>query len=323
MKRIAVLTSGGDNPGLNPCIRAVVRMGLYMGVEVMGIRRGYAGLIDGEIDEMQARSVSGIIGTGGTILGTSRCERYMHSAGQREALRNLNETGVDALVVIGGDGSMRGAQALHEAGFPVCGVPATIENDLCGTDMAIGVDTALNTGLDILDKIKDTASSRQEAYLIEVMGARSGYLTLMTGLAGGAEMVCLPETQYTAKDVVAEVADAYVRGKRHCIVMVATGARPGASELAAYLNAHESETGFSAYLSALGPVQRGGAPLANDRFLATRLGAAAVRLLEDGQPGRMVGIVDGELISTPLAEVIDCVRGVTEEEIALAEILAR
>ena len=201
MKRIGVLTSGGDNPGLNPCIRAVVRMGLHLGLEVMGIRRGYAGLVDGEIDEMDARSVGGIIGHGGTILGTARCPEFYDAKGRKEALRTLNRFGIDGLVAIGGNGSLTGALELWRLGFPTVGVPSTIDNDVNGTDISIGVDTALNTILDAIDKIKDTASSHNRAFLIETMGRNSGYLAMASGIASGAELVLCPEAEATFEEV--------------------------------------------------------------------------------------------------------------------------
>jgi len=323
IRRIGILTSGGDSPGFNPFIRAVVRMAIHYGWEPWGIRRGYAGLLNGEMNQLNSRSVSGIIGQGGTFLGASRSEAFQTPNGLREALRNLNEAGLDALVVVGGDGSLRGAQAIAEAGFPTIGVPGTIENDICGTDVAIGVDTALTTALDALDRIKDTASSHQQAFLVEVMGEKSGYLALMAGIAGGAEMVCIPEMPFEAQDVAREVADAYVRGKKHCIIIVAEGAKPHAAEIADYLRAHQEETGFGVRMSILGHIQRGGSPTAQDRYLATRLGAAAVEQLYQGKSGLMVGLVDGQLVYPPLAEVTACTRGIEPEYLKLANILAR
>ncbi len=323
IRRIGVLTSGGDSPGFNPCIRAVVRMAVHYGWEPWGIRRGYAGLLNGEIIQLTGRSVSGIIGLGGTMLGASRSEAFKTPHGLREALRNLNESGIDALVVIGGDGSLRGARALEEAGFPTIGVPGTIENDVFGTDMSIGVDTALNTALDAMDRIKDTASSHQQVFLIEMMGAKSGYLTLMAGIAGGAEMVCIPEIPFGLDDVASEVANAYVRGKKHCIITVAEGAEPHAAQIAEYLDSHREETGFGVRLSILGHIQRGGSPMAYDRFLGTRFGAAAVEQLRQGVSGVMVGLIDGQIVCSALAEVTECTRPLDEGYYELAKILAR
>lgn len=320
---MGVLTSGGDSPGFNPCIRAVVRMALYHGWEPWGIRRGYEGLLNGECLPMNSRSVSGIIATGGTMLGSSRCDTFATAAGMRQALRSLNENGIDGLVVIGGDGSQRGARKLHEAGFPTIGVPGTIENDVCGTEVSIGVDTALNTALDAMDRIKDTASSHQQVFIIEMMGAKSGYLALMAGIAGGAEVVCIPEQPFTLEGVAAEVAAAYVRGKKHCIITVAEGARPHASEISDYLISRQAETGFGARLSILGHIQRGGSPSAFDRYLGTQLGAAAVEQLHANIGGTLVGYVDGQVVSTPLSEITECTRGIDEEYLALAQVLAR
>jgi 6-phosphofructokinase 1 len=303
MRRVGVLTSGGDGPGLNPCIRAVTRTALGYELEVMGIERGYAGLMDGEMIQLDARAVGGIIGKGGTFLGTARAPEFETVRGQREALRNLNRHSIEGLVVIGGSGSLAGALALHQHGFPVVGVPATIDNDVPGTDMAIGVDTALNTILGAIDRIKDTASSHQRAFLIEVMGRDCGYLALMSGVAGGAEMVLAPEAETTLEEVAQGLLDAYVRGKAHCIVVVAEGYKPGTQALADYLNERREELGFEVRVTVLGHIQRGGSPLAFDRLLATRLGAAAVTELYNGNYGQMVGIRGQEVVTTPLEEV--------------------
>jgi 6-phosphofructokinase 1 len=303
MKRIGVLTSGGDNPGLNPCIRAVVRMGLHTGLEVMGIRRGYAGLIDGEIDEMDARSVGGIIGHGGTILGTARCPEFYELKGRKEALRSLNRFGIDGLVVIGGNGSLTGALELWRMGFPTIGIPSTIDNDVNGTDISIGVDTALNTILDAVDKIKDTATSHNRAFLIETMGRDSGYLAMASGVAGGAELVLCPEVETTFDEICRTIDDAYVRGKPHCIIVVAEGWDSGAHALAGRLRERQ-DLGFSVRVTQLGHVQRGGSASAFDRLLATRLGAAAVRELAAGNAGNMVGWTQSALALTPLEEAI-------------------
>ncbi len=323
MKCIGVLTSGGDNPGLNPCIRAVVRMGLHLGLEVMGIYRGYAGLIGGEIDEMNARSVGGIIGRGGTILGTARCPEFRNPKGRKEALRTLNRFGIDGLVVIGGNGSLSGALELWRLGFPVIGVPSTIDNDVNGTDISIGVDTALNTILDAIDKIKDTASSHNRAFLIETMGRASGYLALASGVAGGAELVLIPEVETTVEDVCQTIEDAYIRGKAHCIIVVAEGWKSGTQDLARQLRERREELGFSVRVTQLGHVQRGGAASAFDRLLATRLGAAAVRELVAGNGGNMVGWVKSAITLTPLEEAIAFQKRINLELCELAEIMDR
>jgi len=323
MKCIGVLTSGGDNPGLNPCIRAVVRTGLHLGLEVMGIHRGYAGLIGGEIVEMNARSVGGIIGRGGTILGTARCPEFRDLKGRKDALRTLNRFGIDGLVVIGGNGSLSGALELWRLGFPVIGIPSTIDNDVNGTDISIGVDTALNTILDAIDKIKDTASSHNRAFIIETMGRDSGYLALASGVAGGAELVLIPEVETTFEDVCRTIEDAYIRGKTHCIIVAAEGWQPGTQDLARQLRERQEEVGFSVRVTQLGHVQRGGAASAFDRLLATRLGAAAVRELVAGNGGNMIGWVKSAITLTPLEEAIAFQKRINLELCELAEIMEK
>lgn len=323
MKRIGVLTSGGDGPGFNPCVRAVVRMAYSMGVDVTGIRRGYAGLLDHEFVELTDRSVSGIMGKGGTILGTARSLEFATRRGQIEALRNLNEAEIEGLVIIGGNGSMRAGQQLHELDFSVIGVPGTIDNDLSGTDMSIGVDTALNTALDAIDRIKDTASSHQRAFLVQVMGRDSGYLALMTGIAGGAEMVCVPEVPFEMEDVEKTVTQAYIKGKSHCIIVVAEGARFDATQIAEYLNARREEAGFSVRVTILGHIQRGGSPSAFDRILATRLGAAGTKALIEGRRGEMVGLIGNDIVLTPLTRIIGEPKPIDVQMFQLAGVLAK
>ena len=323
MRRIGVLTSGGDGPGLNPCIRAVVRTALGLGMSVMGIRRGYSGLIGGEIEEMTARSVGGIIGRGGTILGTSRSPEFATPQGQLDALRNLNRFGIEGLVVIGGNGSLTGALKLHERGVKVVGLPGTIDNDLGGSDTTIGVDTTLNTILDAIDKIKDTASSHQRAFLIETMGRDCGYLAIMSSIAGGAEMALIPETATSLEEVSNTLKEAYVRGKAHCIIIVAEGWKPGISALAAFLNSQKAELGFEVRTIVLGHIQRGGSPSAYDRILATRLGAGAVEALSDGDSGVMVGWVGGKITRTPLVEVIKPSDKVQQELLRLEKLMEK
>jgi 6-phosphofructokinase 1 len=323
MKTIGVLTSGGDNPGLNACIRSVVRMGIAMDLEVMGIRRGYAGLIDGEIDEMDARSVSGIIGQGGTMLGTARCPEFYEAKGRKEALRSLNRFRIDGLVVIGGNGSLAGANELSMMGFPVVGVPSTIDNDVYGTDIALGVDTALNTIVDAIDKLKDTASSHNRAFLIEVMGRHSGYLALASGIAGGAEMVLVPEIERPYDAIKRSIEDDYVRGKTHSIIIVAEGWKPGTMALADQLNGEPDSVGFSVRVTKLGHVQRGGSASAFDRILATRLGAAAVRELVDGNSGVVVGWIRSAVALTPIGEAVSTRKHLDEPTIELAGVMAR
>ena len=323
MKRIGVLTSGGDNPGLNPCIRAVVRSAIHLGLEVMGIRRGYAGLLDGEIDEMDTRSVGGIIGRGGTILGTARCPEFYEPKGRREALRSLNRFGIDGLVVIGGNGSLTGALELWRMGFPVIGIPGTIDNDVNGTDISIGVDTALNTILDAIDKIKDTASSHNRAFLIETMGRNSGYLALASGIAGGAELVLCPEVEVSFEEICRTIEEAYVLGKSHCIIIVAEGWKPGTQALAQRLLERQDTLGFSVRVTQLGHVQRGGSPSAFDRLLATQMGAAAPRELLKGNAGYMIGLIRNEIALTPLEEAVAFDKQLNPQMVELAEIMRK
>jgi 6-phosphofructokinase 1 len=322
MNRIGVLTSGGDNPGLNPCIRAVVRMGIHLGLEMMGIRRGYAGLIDGEMELMDARSVGGIIGYGGTILGTARCAEFYEVSGRKQALRTLNRFEIDGLVVIGGNGSLTGALELWRMGFPTIGIPSTIDNDVNGTDLSIGVDTALDTILDAVDKIKDTATSHNRAFLVETMGRNSGYLALVSGIAGGAEMVLIPEVETPFDEIHRLIEDAYIRGKPRCIIIVAEGWKPGMEALAGQLREHKDDLGFSVRVTRLGYVQRGGAARAFDRLLATQLGAAAVRELLAGHAGNMVGWVDNAVALTPLEEAVAFQKALDPDLCELAEIMS-
>lgn len=320
MKRIGVLTSGGDAPGMNACIRAVVRKGISMKMEVWGIKRGYKGLINGEMEMLDRRKVGGIIQKGGTFLQTARSPEFKEPDGFREGLRNLNKAGIEGLVIIGGDGSMRGAYALHQAGFPVVGVPASIDNDLWGTDIAIGVDTALNTVLLAVDHIKDTASSHGRAFLIEVMGRNCGYLALMSGLAGGAEAVLIPEEEMPLEEIARIVSEAYVKGKPHAIIIIAEGARYKTAEVAEYLRKHRA--GFEVRTTILGHIQRGGSPTAFDRILATRFGVAAVEALARGESGVMVGLVKGEIKLVPLEEVTHSSRSLDLDFIEMAKVLA-
>jgi len=303
MKKIAVLTSGGDAPGMNAAIRAVVRTGILQKWEVYGVQDGFAGLIGGKFVELGARDVGGIIQKGGTFLGSARCEEFKTEAGQRKALRELNESGIEALVVIGGNGSQAGANALNQLGFPVVGVASTIDNDLVGSDITIGVDTAMNIALEAIDRLKVTGSSHQRAFLLEVMGRQCGYLALMAAIAGGAEAVVLPEVETDPENIARVLSSAYERGKSHAIVVVAEGAKYNAEKLLAYFREREDQTGFALRVTVLGHVQRGGVPSAADRILASRLGAGAVEALLRGESGVLVGWVNARLKTTPYSEV--------------------
>lgn len=305
MKRIAVLTSGGDAPGMNAAIRAVVRTGISKGWDVFGVRDGYKGLIEGKMIPLGAREVGGIIQRGGTFLGSARCEEFKNELGRIKAIRSLNENKIDGLVVIGGNGSQTGTFRLHEMGFPVVGVASTIDNDLVGSDVTIGVDTALNIALEAIDRLKVTGTSHQRGFLIEVMGRNCGYLALMAAIAGGAETVVIPEVETDPEEVARILMNAYERGKSHAIVVVAEGSKYNATRLEEYFMQHEEEIGFALRVTILGHVQRGGTPSASDRILASRLGAGATDCLERGEYGVLVGWVNGKIHTTPLQEVID------------------
>jgi len=322
MKRIAVLTSGGDAPGMNAAIRAVVRTGIDLGWEVFGVQHGYAGLITSDFVPMSARSVGGIIQQGGTVLGSARCPEFITLEGRQTALRHLYEQNISGLVVIGGNGSQTGAHALAQMGFPVVGVASTIDNDLYGSDITIGVDTAVNIGLEAVDRLKVTASSHHRAFLVEVMGRDCGYLALMVGIGGGAEAILIPEVETDPEALAVELRGAYERGKAHAIVVVAEGASYDAEALINYFAANRDRLGFDLRATTLGHVQRGGAPTAQDRLLGTRLGAAAVECLARDQHGVLVGIIKSELVTTPLTEVVTSKKLIDLSLFALARALA-
>ena len=321
MKRIAVLTSGGDAPGMNAAIRSVVRTGLHEGWEVFGVNHGYAGLVAGDIEPMGTRDVSHIIQQGGTILGSARCPEFKTEEGRLKALRELHQHDIEALIVIGGNGSQTGANALSQMGFPVVGVASTIDNDLYGSEITIGVDTALNIALEAIDRLKVTATSHQRAFLIEVMGRNCGYLALMAGIAGGAEAVVIPEVETAPEAVATELRTAYERGKAHALVVVAEGAQYNAEGLVRYFEEHRERLGFDLRAITLGHVQRGGAPGAFDRLLATRLGAAATETLSRGGQGLLVGLLRGEIATTPLSEVVTGKKSLDLRLMELARVL--
>jgi 6-phosphofructokinase 1 len=323
MKRIAVLTSGGDAPGMNAAIRAVVRTGLDKGWEVIGIRHGYSGCISRDTVPLAARDVGGIIQRGGTILGSARSKEFKTEQGRATAVRNFNQLGIEALVVIGGNGSQSGAYALSQMGFPVVGIASTIDNDLYGSEITIGVDTALNIALEAIDRLKVTASSHQRVFLVEVMGRDCGYLALMAGIAGGAEAIVIPEVDTDPETIADEIRIAYQRGKAHAIVVVAEGAKYDADKLGAYFQEHREELGFDLRVTTLGHVQRGGEPGAFDRLLATRFGAAATTCLAAGEHGVLIGLLKGEIKPTPLAEVVANRKTLDMNLVGLAKSLAR
>ena len=322
MKRIAVLTSGGDAPGMNAAIRAVVRTGVAQGWDVYGVRLGYVGLIAGEIFPLSARDVGGIMQQAGTVLRSARAPEFTQESGRRQALDVLERTGVDALVVIGGSGTQAGAAELSRMGYPVVGVASTIDNDLYGTEMSIGVDTALNIALEAIDRLKATASALQRAFLIEVMGRDCGYLALMAALAGGAEAVVIPEFETDPEALIDDFRAAYERGKAHSIVVVAEGARFDAERLVHYFQEHRDRIGFVVRATILGHVQRGGIPTAFDRILASRLGAGAVGELAAGRAGVMMGLTRGEITGTPLEVVAASRKTLDPRLLELAMVLA-
>lgn len=297
-KKIAVLTSGGDAPGMNAVIRAVVRKGIYHGFTVYGVERGFQGVMEGSFAPMNLHSVAAIIQHGGTVLKTARCEAFKTAAGQAQALAQLRRQGIDVLIVVGGDGSMAGAACLAAAGLPVVVVPATIDNDMTGTEYAIGFDTALNTVLEAVNKIRDTAASHERVAVVEVMGRQAGHIALMAGLACGAEVVLLPEHPLDMDKVCQRLERSYRRGKLYSIVLVAEGAGRGYDVAAAI----EQRTPFHPHVTVLGYIQRGGSPSALDNIMASRMGAMAVDCVLAGRCDVLIAWQQGRLLAVPLAE---------------------
>jgi 6-phosphofructokinase 1 len=322
VKRIGVLTSGGDAPGMNAAVRAVVRCAAANDLEVVGIRRGYAGLLDGEIVEMGPRSVANIIHRGGTILGTARCEEMKTPAGLRKAVGNLESFGIDGLVAIGGDGTFRGAQALSElTKVHVVGVPGTIDNDLYGTDATIGFDTAVNTALEAIDRLRDTAEAHQRLFFVEVMGRTRGFIALSVGIAGGAEDVLVPEIPTDLDELARNITAQFAAGKRASIVVVAEGDDAGhAFEVAQKLG---TRLVMEYRVCVIGHVQRGGSPSAQDRLLASKLGAGAVLTLVEGRSGVMVGLLNGRVVETPFEKAWKTQKELDTELLYLIKVLAR
>lgn len=294
-----MLTSGGDAPGMNAAVRAVVRRALYAGLEVWGARRGYWGLLNWDVLPMDASSVADIVHRGGTILHTGRCEPFLQPDVQTRVAERLRREGVDGVVVIGGDGSLRGALALEARGVPAVGVPGTIDNDLHGTERTIGFDSAINTVVQAIDKIRDTATAHERTFVVEVMGRHAGFIALHAGLADGAESIILPEVGFDVNSVVERLRRGRERGKLYSIIVVAEGAASG-YDVARRL----ADFGIEARVTVLGHVQRGGSPSAYDRWLAARLGAAAVDALVAGRHRVMVGVRGETVVETPLEEVV-------------------
>jgi 6-phosphofructokinase 1 len=319
LKKIGVLTSGGDAPGMNAAIRAVVRTAVFNKLDVVGIERGYSGLIHAEFMPMYLSSVADIIQRGGTILRTARCEEFTTVEGRQRAAGNLRKEGIDGIVIIGGDGSFRGAKAFSaEHNIPCIGVPGTIDNDIPCTDYTIGFDTAVNNVVDAINKIRDTATSHERTYVVEVMGRNSGFIALEAGLAGGAESILIPEVPVDVQEVIEKIWRGHSRGKLHSIIVVAEGAG-SAIEIGKQI---KDKTGFDTKITILGHIQRGGTPTAFDRNLASRLGAAAVDLLLAGKDKRVVGTVAGEIKDYDIDYVLSQTKTIDQGVYKLAAILA-
>jgi 6-phosphofructokinase 1 len=321
MKKIGVLTSGGDAPGMNACIRAIVRYGISRELEVVGIRRGYRGILEENFVKLGRRSVANIIHRGGTILETARCEEMKTEEGVRKANEILQRKGIEGLITIGGDGTFRGAAALAEAGdVKVIGIPGTIDNDVYGTDYAIGFDTAINTALDAIDKIRDTAGSLQRPFFIEVMGRHRGFIALEVGIAGGAEDILIPEVETKIEQLCLDIRRSFKKGKKASIVIVAEGDEAGGAFSIAQQVWERLRLEYR--ICVLGHVQRGGSPTARDRVLASKLGAAAVDALLDGKAGYMVGELKGEIAFTPLRETWEKRKELDSNSLRLVKVLA-
>ena len=319
MQRIALLTSGGDSSGMNACIRAVVRKAIYHGLEVMGIKRGFNGFIEADMFPMNLSSVADIIHRGGTILHTARSDQFLTPEGRARANENVKRFGIQGLVVIGGDGSLRGARAFNqEYGLPVVGVPGTIDNDIPGTEQTIGFDTAVNTAVEAINKIRDTATSHERTFIIEVMGRHYGFIALAAGLAGGAESILIPERPFNYDEICERLLRGYRRGKLHSIIVVAEGAADG-MEVGREI---KDRTGFDTKVTILGHLQRGGRPSAADLILASRLGARAVELLMAGETKKIVGIKAGEIVAPDIEDALAQTRSIDLELYNLAGILS-
>jgi len=322
MNKIAVLTSGGDSPGMNAAIRAVVRTAVYNDIDVHGIYRGYQGLIEGDIKKLDERSVAKILGRGGTILKSARCDEFRSKEGRDKAHAVLEENGIEALVVIGGNGTFAGAMKLgEEFNYPVIGVPGTIDNDLAGTDYTIGYDTALNTVVEAVDKIRDTADSHNRLFFVEVMGRDSGFIALNTGIATGAVAVMSPETKLSAEDLISVLETGHQRKKSSSIVIVAEGnENGGAYEIASRVK--EINDKYDIRITVLGHIQRGGSPSCMDRVLAAKLGVAAIESLQSGERGCMVGLINDKLVHTPFEKAVSNKTNSLKDEVKIARILS-
>lgn len=323
MTQIAVLTSGGDAPGMNAAVRAVVRMGTAGGCVVHGVRNGFAGLIEGDFVPLGPRDVGGIISQGGTFLGTRRCDALKTPAGQAIALQQLHRRDIAALVVIGGNGSQHGAAALSRGGARIIGVASTIDNDLPDFDVTLGTTTALEVALEAIDRLRVTASSLKRVFLVEVMGRDCGYLALIAGIAGGAEAIVIPESSTDPETLANQIRCAYQRGKSHAIVVVAEGARLNAEQLAQYFTEHVERLGFELRVTKLGHTQRGGAPCLEDRMMGTRLGIAAIEHFQAGHHGVVLGVIDGRVTSVGYPALRTDNRPLDAHLLEVADILAQ
>jgi len=301
MKTIAVLTSGGDAPGMNAAVRAVVRTAISLGMTVKGIHRGWNGLIEGDIVDLDVRSVSDIIHRGGTVLYTARSPRFKTEEGMKEAIENCKKHGIEGIVVIGGDGSFRGARDLSLRGIPCVGVPGTIDNDIASTEYTIGFDTAMNTAMEMVDKLRDTAQSHDRCSVVEVMGRHAGFLALQCGIAVGATAILVPEVEFDLDDIIAKIEESKKTGKKHFIIVVAEGVG-GVEEMAKRI---EAKTEIETRATILGHVQRGGRPTVRDRVYATRFGYAAVQLLSQGIGNRVVGMKHGIIVDYDIYEALN------------------
>lgn len=323
MKKIAVFTSGGDSPGMNACIRAVVRTGIYHGLEVYGIKSGYEGMIDGDIVPLDSSSVSGIIQRGGTILKSARSKRFMTVEGRKQAFDNLQKHGIEGVVAIGGDGTFKGASVLMDE-YPdvsFIGLPGTIDNDLVGTDFTIGYDTAINTVVEAVDKLRDTAASHDRLFFVEVMGKDAGFIALRSGVAVGAEAILVPETETHIDKLIAQLEKGWRKNKKSSIIIVSEGDdEGGAYEIAAKVKAKFNQ--YDTRVTVLGHIQRGGNPSCADRVLASRLGYEAVNALLAGRKGEMVGIVNKDVAFTPFKKAIKHTTELESSLLELAEILS-
>ncbi len=319
LKSIAVMTSGGDSQGMNAAVRSVVRSAIYYGLEVYAVQKGYSGLINDDIRRMDLRSVGDIIQRGGTILQTARCKEFMTTEGQSQGADNLRKRGIDGLVVIGGDGSYRGANKLSQLGIRTMGLPGTIDNDIPFTDFTIGFDTAVSICVDAINKLRDTMTSHERSSVVEVMGRHCGEIALYAGLASGAETIIVPEIPYNMEEIANRMKDNFAHGKRHSIILVAEGAGKG-EDISRQLF---DSNGIEPRVTVLGHIQRGGSPTHNDRILASRLGDFAVRMLIEGQSSKACGVMRGDLVATDIDVCVNTKRAFNHELYELSQRLSQ